>query len=464
MDLTRLLSPKRVAVVGASPKPGKVGEIVTRQLVEAGFEVYPVHPKETVIHGRKVLSRVEDLPDGVDLAVVTLGAQRAVPAAVAAADRGIPFVVVVAGGFREAGGADLEAELVGELRKRGTRLLGPNTLGLMDARSGLDTLFVQHVRFDGTGPGRIAFISQSGSVGTEATALASWGGLELASFIGLGNKSDLSELDFLEHYASREDVDTIMLYLETVSGGRPFLEAARRAALTKPVVVLKAGRSGSAAKAVASHTGSLAGSYRVLGGAFRQFGLVQATSDEEMMDMANALALAPVPRGNKVGIFTPAGGFGVMAVDETEQEGAWPKMVMARPSQTTQKAIKEASFPFVATGNPVDLTASVTVDMYAQSLKIFASDPDVDILVAGIFFSPAGLGEPTAPAMADAARWVVDELGKPVVMFVFDGERTFDRTRYFHSRGLPAYPSVRRAVRAARALVERSEFLRRHGS
>jgi acetate---CoA ligase (ADP-forming) len=455
--LNELLNPRSIAVIGATNTPGRVGRIIFEQLLRFKGPVYPVNIREKGVLGRKSYEHVELLPETVDLAVIAIKAESAVRVAHDCARKGIPNLIIVAGGFSESGekGRALEDWLVTITKNSGTRILGPNTLGLFLPHKQLDTIFVDHGDKALAGGGGVAFISQSGSVGTEALGLAGNTGFGLRAFVGLGNKCDLNELDFLSWFGQDPETSCLAFYIESLSQGRKFLEIARQTSLIKPVVVLKAGRSEAGADAVSSHTGRLAGSDRVVGGAFRQFGVQRVFDDEELCDAAKTLSGLPPPSGNRVAILTPAGGYGVMGADHVEMARGGIRLEMARLSNKTQERICKVSFSFASCRNPVDLTASANDRMIGDALSAIIDDDGVDIVICTAFFSPPSITDSLVESIASRVR----TSQKPVIVFTQYGPFTDSFLRQFHREGIVGFPSIGRAVRAARFLVERAGIL-----
>lgn len=456
-NLDNLLNPRSIAVIGATNTPGRVGRIIFEQLLGFKGRVYPVNIREKEVLGKKAYHNVDALPETVDLAVIAIGAESSVRVAKDCARKGIPKLIVVAGGFSEAGkkGCDLEDQLVSITRNFKTRILGPNTLGLFLPHNQLDTIFVDHGDKALGGGGKVAFISQSGSVGTEALGLASNTGFGMRAFVGLGNKCDLNELDFLSWFGKDEETNCLAFYIESLTQGRRFLEEALKVSLLKPVVVLKAGRSETGADAVSSHTGRLAGSDRVVGGAFHQFGIQRVFDDEELCDAAKTLSGLPPAAGNRVAILTPAGGYGVMGADHVEMPRGGIRLEMARLSEKTTKRIRSSSFSFASCRNPVDLTASANDRMIGDALCAIIEDEMVDIVICTAFFSPPSI----TGRLVEVISSITKSSEKPVIVFTQYGPFTDCYLRQFHHEGVVGFPSIGRAVRAARFLVERAEIL-----
>ncbi|MBI5510769.1 MAG: CoA-binding protein [Deltaproteobacteria bacterium] len=459
-DLSRLLRPRAVAVVGATAKSGKVGRIIFETLLRAERPVYPVHPTEATILGRQAFKQVSELPAEVDVAVIATGAERATEAAEACAAHGIPFIIPVAGGFAEVGGsgAALEDRLRKLLETTATRILGPNTLGLFVPQERLDTIFVEHGDHVLAQGGGVAFITQSGSVGVEALGLESNIGFGLRAFVGLGNKVDLDEVDFMQHFADDERTTCVALYVEALPNGHEFLEAAGKLARRKPVVVLKAGRTPTAAAAASSHTGRLAGSDRVVSGAFRQFGIQRVFDEEQLCDAARVLAVTRPPEGRRVGIVSPAGGYGVMATDYVEAADPIVPLAMAKLAPETETRLGAVAPAFASLHNPVDLTASATDAMTVDAVRAVAEDPGVDIVLCVALFAPPGITD----GLIRAICGLQPELTKPLILVAQFGPFTNGHLSRFHDHGVIGFPSIARAVRAVRWLVERHQISSRH--
>jgi acetate---CoA ligase (ADP-forming) len=456
-DIARLLDPRSVAVIGATDTIGRPGRIVFEMLQSSGRILFPVNPGKQEVLGCKAYARVDELPPGIDVAVITVAARAAVEAAEACARHGIPYLIVLAGGFGESGaeGRALEDRLRALPASSGCRILGPNSLGIFLPSAKIDTIFVEHGDRALAGGGSVAFITQSGSVGVEALGLASNTGFGMYAFIGLGNKCDLNELDFLRHFGKEPRVRCLAFYLESLDAGNEFLREASLVAREKPVVVLKAGRTASAASAVSSHTGRLAGSSLVASGAFRQFGIISALDDEELCDAAKALSHLPAARGNRVAVLTPAGGYGVMCTDYVESRMRGVTLSMARLAAETMDRIRAASFPFASCRNPVDLTASADDAMFGRSIDALLDDPGVDILICIAFFAPPEISDGLIAEIASRA----ERSRKPILVFTQYGPFTDGYLRRFHEAGVIGFPSIRRTVRAASLLVERAEIL-----
>jgi acetate---CoA ligase (ADP-forming) len=453
VNLDRLFRPRAMTVIGATSRFGQVGRIIFENLLRSQRPVYPVHPVDSNILGFPVFHSIDELPADIDLAVIATGAERAVSAAEACGRHGIPFIIPVAGGFSESGkqGRALEEQLKKTVSGYGSRILGPNTLGIFAPQERIDTIFVEHGdRALGQGGG-VAFISQSGSVGVEALGMESNIGFGLRAFVGLGNKVDLDEVDFLDYFGRDPQTTCLALYVESFANGRNFLEIARKVSGSKPIVVLKAGYTATAAQAVASHTGQLSGADRVIDGAFRQFRIQRVFDEEQLCDAARVLSIVKPPAGNRVAVISPAGGYGVMATDAIETPDVIP-IAMARLSAETQAAIRTRLPSFASTQNPVDLTTSATDDITLDVVSTILRDEGVDIILCIALFAPSGMSDGFIRKLASVAN----EARKPIIVVSQFGTFTNSFLSRLYDYGVVGYPTVARGIRALRYLVGRT--------
>ncbi|MCP3875633.1 MAG: CoA-binding protein [Desulfobacteraceae bacterium] len=458
-SLKTLLNPDKIAVIGASKSKDKVGGIIFKRLLDSRRRLFPVNPKETAIEGHKVSPNIQSLPDDIDLAVITISAAAAVKSVESCIKKGIPNYIIVAGGFGEVGeeGKELEERLRKLAKDNNVNILGPNSLGIFLPDENIDTIFVEHADKALDRKGKVAVIVQSGSVGVEALGYASNTGYGMRAFIGLGNKCDLDEIDFLDFFAKDVNTNCLGFYLENIEKGRQFLAAAKEVTKEKPVVILKAGRTHTAVSAVSSHTGKLAGSDNVISGALKQFGIQRVYDDEEFCDATKVLSMLSGAPGNRVAVLTAAGGYGVMCTDYIEKKEMRALLTMAKLSENTKKKIKDATFPFTACENPVDITASADDRMFSESLDALIEDKGVDVIICIAFFAPPGITENLIDIIAEKTK----KSEKPVIVFTKYGPFTDNSIKNLFYAGVVAYPSIGRAVRAARFLVERTKIKQR---
>jgi len=439
--LDALFAPRSVAVLGASRNPAKLGHRLLQNVKESGFPgvVHAVNPSGEPILGYATVPAVEALPEGVDLALVSLPAP-AVPAAVAAlAARRARAAVVLSSGFGEVDGPGRQAQaaLLATARAAGLRLVGPNCMGVFSAPARLNgTYFWDLPRT----PGGIGLVSQSGAYGGLVMRHLGGRGLGVARFLSIGNQADVDVAEVVEYLADDAATTLIACFVEALRDGRRFVEVAARACRVKPVVVLKGGRSDAGRRAAGSHTGALAGGWEVFRAACRAAGVVAAEETDEFFDAIEALAAAGGrrPSAPSLAIVTVSGGPSVIAADCAERSGL---AVPALP-EPARAALRALLPPFAALGNPVDLTPQVEPDRIAPAVRRVLDEP----AVGGAVAIDVGLD---VPEFGDAVVAAAGATGKPVVAFVADAPGVAERLR---RGGVAVLPGPERAVRAWRAL------------
>jgi acetyl coenzyme A synthetase (ADP forming)-like protein len=410
--LRAFFNPRAIAVIGASRERGTVGGRVFHNLLAYGFAgpVYPVNASAPVVQSVPAYPSVEAVPGPVDLAVITVPAAHVVEVAEACGRKGVRALVVISAGFAEVGegGRARQGELLAVCRRHGMRLIGPNCLGIVntDPEVRINAMFGPLP----PPPGRVGFSSQSGALGLAAVDYAGSLGLGISTFVSAGNKADLSGNDLLNYWESDPRTDVILLYLESFGNPRKFGRIARRVGRTKPIVVVKSGRSVAGARATSSHTGALlAASDVTVDALFRQAGVIRTDRLEELFDVAALLASQPLPAGRRVAIVTNAGGPGILCADACEARGL-ETPPLAEETQSGLRAILPAE---ASVGNPVDLIAAATADQYREALRLVLADPNIDAAVA-IFIPPlVTRAEDVARAVVEVARSA--EVRKPLL-------------------------------------------------
>jgi acetyltransferase len=434
-------SPKTVAVVGATETAGSVGRTILWNLIGSPFggTVFPVNPKRPSVLGIKAYPTVADVPAKIDLAVIVTPAT-AVPGVVGqCADLGIPAAVIISAGFREVGaaGAELERRTLAEARRGRMRLIGPNCLGVMSPTSGLNATFAAAM----ARPGDVAFLSQSGAL---LTAILDWSlkvQLGFSAFVSLGTMLDVSWGDLIDHFGNDPRTRSIVLYMESIGDdARGFLSAAREVALSKPIIVIKAGRTAAAARAAASHTGALTGSDEVLDAAFRRVGILRVTQIGDLFDMAEVLGKQPRPRGPRLAVVTNAGGPGVLATDALITHGG----ELPPLSEATRGKLDALLPPAWSHGNPIDVLGDADPARYAGALEIAAADPDNDGLL--VVLTPQDMTDPTLTAQA-LTRYAKVE-GKPVLASWMGGAEVAAGVDILNRANIPTFDFPDSAARA----------------
>lgn len=450
--LTPFFAPRGVAVIGASQDPTKLGYGLARNLVQSNYQgvVHFVNPKGGSLLGRPMIQSIAAIPDPVDLAVLLIPAPAVPQALRECSQRGIRSVIISSGGFRETGpeGAALEAECVRIARAGGLRLMGPNCVGFIDTHLPIDATFMPP---PGPLPGDVAFISHSGAICAAVIDWARGQGFGLSRLVSLGNQADLCETDVLAPVAADPFTRVLTLYLEGVSDGRRFVAEASRVTRQKPVIALKVGRFSSGQRAVASHTGALAGQENAFDAAFRRAGVIRAETSEEMFDWARALAWCPPPHGRAVAVLTNAGGPGVTAADALESNG----LRLADLQPTTLAALREILPPAASLHNPVDMLASASPEQYAACLRALLADPGVHSAL--VILPPPPMY--TAGAVAKSLIPIIHISEKPVVIALM-GERLIqEAVEHFRAAHVPEYRFPERAASALAVLAQRAEYL-----
>ncbi len=448
-DLHFLFQPRSVAVVGAARESEKVGRVVFDNLLRTfSGPVYPVNPKAAEIAGRRAYSSITDIGSPVDLIVIAIPAPYIKSVFEEGSRAGARAAVVISAGFKETGvdGARLETELAATARSLGIRLVGPNCLGVMDTASGLNASFAGAL----PRPGGVAFMSQSGAL---CTAILDWAQGEdvgFSKFISLGNKADITEVDLLPWLAADAQTKVISMYIEGITDGRAFMSAAAAAAREKPVVALKSGTTNAGAKAVSSHTGTLAGSESVYEAAFRQSGVIRAASVQDLFDYALGFSYQPIPRGRRLAVITNAGGPGIMAADESERRGLW----LANFDSATIEKLRGALPAEASVYNPVDVLGDALADRYGAAIKTILADPNVDSAV--VILTPQAMTEIGATA-AEMTRAAAGTDEKPVFA-AFMGKALADEgTVVLRAGSIPNFYFPERAVAMVDAMVRYSE-------
>jgi acetyl coenzyme A synthetase (ADP forming)-like protein len=442
--VTHLLSPRSVAVIGASRHAGSIGAAVVHNLVANGYRgpVYPVNPAATEIEGVRAFPSVLAIPGDVEMAVITVPAVVVTKVAAECADKGVRGLVVISAGFGEAGpeGVALQRELVEICRRSGMRLVGPNCMGVINtaAEISLDATFAP----DRPVPGRIGFLSQSGGLGLAVMARAQALGSGLSSFVSVGNKADLSGNDFIQYWESDRQTDVIMLYLESFGNPRKFARVARRVSRSKPILAVKGGRTQAGNRATSSHTGALLSASDVTVDAlFQQAGVIRTDTLAELFDAALLVGSQPLPAGNRVAILTNAGGPAILCADACEANGL---EVPALPDAIRNEL---AEFLPVAgsTGNPVDMLAAAGGKDYERAIAVLAGCKEIDAVIA--IFTPPLITK--GAAVARAIHRAVKALPRPIpVLSVFMSKQAAPRVIESGGVRIPHYPFPEEAARA----------------
>lgn len=450
--LDAILNPKVVAIIGATERRRSVGRTVMNNLLTGGFPgtVYPVNPVQESILGLKAYPNVAALPTKPDLAVI-ITPPKTVPGIIReCAQAGIPAAIIISAGFKEIGaeGAALEKQVMEEARRGNLRIVGPNCLGVMVPTNKFNATFAA----DMARPGTVGFISQSGAL---CTAILDWSLKEnvgFSAFVSLGSMLDVSWGDLINHLGDDPNTKSIVIYMESIGDARGFLSAAREVALTKPIIVIKPGRTEAAAKAAASHTGSLTGSDEVLQAAFQRVGVLRVETISELFDMAEVLAKQPRPRGPRLSIVTNAGGPGVIATDALITSGAQ----LAELAPETMVSLNQILPPTWSHNNPVDIIGDAGPELYAKTVDIIAKDPNTDGLL--VILTPQAMTDPTATA--EELKPFAHIEGKPILASWMGAGQVEKGEDILNAAKIPTFKYPDRAAKAFYYMWRYSENLR----
>ncbi len=438
--LNALFTPETVAVIGASERPGTVGRTVLTNLANSPFasHLYAVNPKHAEVLGVKAYKSVRDLPEPIDLAVVATPAATVPGLIEEFLAAGVKSTVVISAGFREVGpeGAALEKRIQEQIRGTGLRLIGPNCLGIMNPVIGLNATFAKGL----PRAGNVAFLGQSGAL---LTAILDWSDREQVGFsaiVSTGSMLDVGWGDLITYFGNDPHTNSILLYMESVGDARGFISAAREVALSKPIIVIKAGRSEAASRAAASHTGALTGSDEVLDAAFRRSGVLRVHNISDLFYMAETLGKQPRPRGPRLTILTNAGGPAVLATDAlVANEGE-----LAVLSADTREALNSFLPAHWSHNNPVDILGDADSERYARALDVTANDPNSDGLL--VVLAPQGMTNPTE--IANGLKVHARTHGKPVLASWMGGTSIAEGEAILNAAGIPTFPYPDTAARA----------------
>ena len=432
-------APRTVAVIGATESPASVGRTILWNLINSPFggTVFPINPKRTSVLGIRAYPNIADVPDKVDLAVIVTPATTVPGVVRECVAAGVKGSIIISAGFKEAGkaGAELERQVLEEARRGRMRIIGPNCLGVMSPLTGLNATFATTI----ARPGNVALVSQSGAI---CTAILDWSLREqvgFSAFLSIGSMLDVGWGDLIEYLGDDPRTRSIIIYMESIGDARAFVSAAREVALSKPIIVIKAGRSEAAAKAAASHTGSLSGSDEVLEAAFRRCGVLRVMNISDLFYMSEVLAKQPRPSGPRLTILTNAGGPGVLAADALMLLNG----TLAELSAGSMAALNQILPPHWSHGNPIDILGDAGPERYAKAVEIVAQDPNSDGLL--VIMTPQGMTAPTQ--IAEKLKPFAKLDGKPILASWMGGVTAAGGEDILNHAGIPTFAYPDTAVR-----------------
>lgn len=449
----RLLRPRSIAVIGASPTPGKVGYATVKNLLDGGYRgrIYPINPKAPEILSLKAYRSVKEVPDEIDLALIAIPAKLVPGLLMELGEKGVPGAVIFSSGFAEIGNYELDKQLREAIKKSGVRVIGPNTFGIYNPHMKMSAAFT--IPYDYAGG--IALTCQSGGVGMGVLGYARSRRLGLSALIGFGNKVDLDETDVLEYFAEDEKTKVIAMHMESIKNGRRFIEVLKKVTKVKPVVVLKAGRTNYGVRAAKSHTGAIIGADEVVDAALRKAGAIRVRGLEELFDTARALAMLPKPRGDNVIVVTGAGGLGVILSDAIADHGL---KLMEVPEDLKEKFRKYVP-EFGALGNPIDITGASPPETYRETILTAVKDPRVHAVILGYWHTVITPPKEFAKAVIDAVKEMRESgIEKPVVACLSGDVEVEEAAKILEEHGVLAFPYSPERTVAALAAVYRYKW------
>ncbi|MBW2969684.1 CoA-binding protein [Candidatus Woesearchaeota archaeon] len=441
MNLEPFFKSKKIAIIGASRTPGKIGNTILKQLMGRNFELYPVNPNAEDILGYKTYESVLQIPAKPELAVIATPAET-IPAILdQCGKKGIRHVIIISAGFKEIGNANLEKELQDKLKGNKITCIGPNCLGVFDAHTKLDTLFLPKERLKRPKPGELSFITQSGATGSAVLDLAAHENYGFAKFISYGNAANVDESDLIEYLARDPDTKIICMYTEQVQNGKKFLETTKKC--KKPILVIKGGVTEAGAKAAKSHTGALAGSAEVYYGAFKQSKLVISETLQELFKNMKIFEKTKVQAtGNKVQIITNGGGYGILTADAVIKNG----LKLARPGKPI-KELRKKFPPTVVIGNPTDLLGDATTERYKLAIEAAIKDTNNDSIILITLTQTPLLDESIVETIKEAYK----KSQKPIVLVSTGSEHANKIKTQFETAGIPCFTFPENAANALAA-------------
>jgi acetyltransferase len=441
-NLDKIFNPKSVAVVGASNEEGSVGYALMKNFTESGFEghVYPVNLKKAEVFGLKAYPSVEQIPEPVDLAVIATPA-RTVPDVLEQCGKArINGTIIISAGFKEIGpeGKALEQEISRVKKKYNMRIVGPNCLGVIRPIMRLNATFIDKM----PKPGNIAFISQSGALGSAILDWAMHENIGFSNFVSLGSMIDVDFGDLIDYFGTDPKTKSILMYIEGITDARKFMSAARHFARTKPIIVVKAGKFSESARAAASHTGSLTGEDMIYDKAFKRAGIVRVEEIADLFNCAAVLGTQPIPRGPNLAIITNAGGPGVMATDALIAQGG----KLAKLSEKTMETLNSILPPFWSRGNPIDILGDAKADRYRAVVEACLDDDNVDGMV--IIYTAQAVAEPVEVATSLAELIRSRSYQNKTILTSFMGYGPVEEAnRTFIQNNIPTYSTPEQAVK-----------------
>jgi len=452
LNLQNFFCPKSTAVIGASRQEKKVGHEILSNLINSGYKgkLFPVNPKTDEIFGIKCYPSVLDVPHDIELAIIVIPRTMVLEALEQCSKKNIKWFIIISAGFKETGveGARIERQLIEKARNYGIRILGPNCLGIINTGCPINASFSPNM----PPRGKISFISQSGALGTAILDWAKTNKIGFSKFVSLGNKADISENDFIEGWENEKNTEVITLYLEGVKSGKEFIKICSRVSKKKPIIVIKSGNTNAGARAVSSHTGTLAGSAKAYEAAFKQTGIIRADTIRDLFNYSIAFSYQPLPKGKKVAIITNAGGPGIMATDECEKRDIELTSLKIETIENLKKFLPQAANFY----NPVDILGDALADRYSKALEEVLRDSNVDAVV--VLLTPQAMTQCLKTARAITGVIEKSSRSIPILTSFMGGSEVKEAVNFLAKKNIPNFDIPEEAIKTLKVMMDYTEW------
>lgn len=453
MSFEKFFCPSSVVIIGAAREEGKVGHTIVDNVIESGYKgkLFLVNPKADKIHNIKCYSSILDIQEDIDLAIIAIPSKLVSKTLDECAEKNVKWVIIISAGFKETGikGAKMEKCLIEKSKLYGIRILGPNCLGMINVSCPLNASFSTNM----PKRGNISFISQSGALGSSILDWAKSNKVGLSKFVSLGNKADISENELFEAWLEDEDTKVIIAYLEGVKDGKEFMRISSKVSKEKPIIVVKAGNTDAGARAVSSHTGTLAGSTRAYDAAFKQGGVIRAKTIKDLFNYGLAFSYQPLPKGKRTVIITNAGGPGIMATDACEENN----VPLANLEKDTIDRLKEFLPEAANFYNPIDILGDALADRYRKTLEVIIQDRNVDAIV--VLLTTQAMTQPyeTAKAIVEVVKNTTKKL--PVLTCFMGGMEVRKGVDYLIRNEIPNFEIPEDAIRTLKVMMDYKDWI-----
>lgn len=453
MKFSQFFCPKTVAIIGAAREETKVGHTIVDNILNSGYKgkIYLVNPNADEIHNIKCHKSVLDINDNIDLALIVIPSKYVLNALDDCSKKNTKFAIIISAGFKETGkdGALLERELIAKAKEYGIRILGPNCLGMIDFNCPLNVSFSPDMPEKGV----ISFITQSGALGTAILDWAKTNDIGLSKFVSMGNKADINEIDLFYDWLDDDKTNVITAYLEGVTDGKKFMDVCSKVTRNKPIIIVKSGNTDAGARAVSSHTGTLAGSSKAYDAAFKQTGVIRAKTIKDMFNYAIAFAHQPLPKGNNVVIITNAGGPGIMASDACEENKIQLARIDGKIIKTLKKFLPSASNFY----NPVDVLGDALADRFKKTFELILKDKNVNAII--VLLTPQAMTQvlDTSKGLAETLKESKRKI--PVVTSFMGGYEVKEGVDYLNKNGIPNFSIPEEAVQVLRGMIDQGIWM-----